>query len=300
MASEAKSLLFIDLAIDDLPDTSSVLGWINAGKRVVFLSDSRLLTLPSQKRWLRDLGFGLRFERGLSGERDASSDSIGRRDKNFTRNQVVRFVPLGISPWLEAESTHLAQAFVMKGLKESESRATGTLILSARSDQFSDAAIGDVWDGVPADDLAKERERELSRLILGDAAVRLSVPQIVLSPDRHIASRMKTEFTKFLVVSQGSLVAEGSLSSDRYSAELSLAETPNASARLLRDDALKFLSKCTIDSVTGYCTRTFIDSKLIEWIVLPDIDTAGRIRRLELIHEGRFSGVRHGLHVLFE
>jgi hypothetical protein len=300
VASEAKSLLFIDLAIDDLPDTSSVLGWINAGKRVVFLSDSRLLTLPSQKRWLRDLGFGLRFERGLSGERDASSDSIGRRDKNFTRNQVVRFVPLGISPWLEAESTHLAQAFVVKGSKESESRANGTLILSARSDQFSDAAIGDVWDGVPADDLAKERERELSRLILGDAAVRLSVPQIALSPDRHIASRVKTEFTKFLVVSQGSLVAEGSLLSDRYSAELSLAETPNASARLLRDDALKFLSKCTIDSVTGYCTRTFIDSKLIEWIVLPDVDTAGRIRRLELIHEGRFSGARHGLHVLFE
>ena len=102
------------------------------------------------------------------------------------------------------------------------------------------------------------------------------------------------------MVSQGSLVAEGSLSSDRDSADLSLAETPNAFARRLKDDALHFLPKCAIDSATGYCTRTLIDSKLTEWFVLPEADSSGRIRRLELIHEGRFSGVRHGLHVLFE
>jgi hypothetical protein len=298
--SEANALLFIDLAVDDLPDASSVLTWINAGRRVVFLSDPRLLTLPSQKRWLRDLGFGLRFERGLSGERDVSSDLIGRRDKNIARNQILRFAPLAMSQWLEVESTHLAQAFVVKTSKESKTRVPGTLILSARSDQFSDAAIGDVWDGVPADDIAREREQELSRLVLGDAAVDLSLPRIPLNPDRRIAISAKTEFTKFLVVSQGSLVAEGSLSSDRDSADLSLAETPNAFARRLKDDALHFLPKCAIDSATGYCTRTLIDSKLTEWFVLPEADSSGRIRRLELIHEGRFSGVRHGLHVLFE
>lgn len=298
--SEAKSLLFIDPAVDDLPNISRVLEWISTGKRVVFLSDSRLLTSPSQKRWLRDLGFDLRFERGLSGERDASSDLVGRREISIARNQVVRFLPLGISPWLESESTHLAQTFMLKNSKERETRPTGALILSARSDQFSDAAIGNVWDGVPADDIAISRERELSRLVLGDTPVSRSMPQIKLNSALHIANRLKIEFTKFLVVSQGELVAEGSLASDLDATDLSFAETPSASARRLRDDALKFLPKCTIDLATGYCTRALIDSKFIDWFVFPELDSAGRIRRLELIHEGRFSGVRHGLHVLFE
>lgn len=298
--SIAGSVLLIDATAHELPEASRIIEWVASGKRVVILSDPRILTVAEQQRWLRELGFVLRAERGLAAERDASSDLLGRRQAGVVRRAFVRFGPLDASPWIETESTHLAQTFVLRSSAHRALISSGALVLSARSEQFSDAAMGEVWDGVPVDDVSRSLEHELARLVLGDDAVQpLEAIEWPLraAPSAPFPDRLPD---RFMVVSQGQIQAEGILSPKSPGEELSFAETPDAFAWRLRQDAARFMPNCRINSTSGYCSRTLVDSRLVEWLVVPRRDALGRVVRLELIHEGRFSGVRDGINVLFE
>jgi hypothetical protein len=300
--SSQSTLLLIDVDADDLPDASRVIEWIEQGKRVVILSDPRLLTSADQQRWLRNLGFNLRAERGLTQERDASGDLLGRRPATTVRRSVLRFDVLGSSPWTEIESTHLAQTFVLRPSVHKMVEPSGVLVLSSRSEQFSDASMGDVWDGVPVDDLSRMLEYEIARLVLGEQML-----QSIFAPIYHqdvtaeLLPKLHTPLPdRFIVVSQGRIQTEGRLSGKSRGEVLSLAETPDAFIWQLRQEVANFMPKCAFNAKTGYCSRTFVDSRLTEWFVVPKFDQKGRIVQLELIHEGRFSGVRDGINVLFE
>lgn len=300
VAASAGPVLLVDPSTHELPAASRILEWVETGRRVVILSDPRVLTASDQQRWWRELGFVLRAERGLSEERDASSDLLGRREPAMARHAVLRFSPLDTSPWTETESTHLAQAFVLRPSVHRATHPSGVLVLSSRSEQFSDAAMGDVWDGVPVDDVSRAREHELARLVVGDQAVRGLRDAQAPRRGALAAAAPSALPNRFIVVSQGQLQAEGTLSAQSPGVELSFAETPDAFAWRLREEAARFLPQCSLDASSGYCARTLVDSRLVEWLVVPRIDASGRVQRIELIHEGRFSGVRDGMNVLFE
>ena len=298
----SKAVLLIDPSTETLTNASEILEKILSGKRITILSNSRLLTTTDQQKWFSDLGFVMRSERGLSEERDASSDQLGRRQANLSRRTILRFSPIGSSPWVETESSHLAQTFVPRSALNRSNSEIGALILSSRSDQFSDAAMGDVWDGVPADDLAKERESELAQLVLGDSAVSIIAGKTTKNeiPRTQLTQLSISLLNRYLIVAQGKLVAEGTLAKKSSQVELSFSETPQASVWRLRNDVGRFIADCTLDAKTEYCSKTLVDSKLVEWFVMPKFDQRGQINRLELIQEGRFSGLQHGVNILLE
>jgi hypothetical protein len=293
------AILLIDLPANELPSASEVIEWVLAGKRVILISKPELLTRPQEQRWMRGMGLVIRTERALFQERDASSDLLGRQTPMVTRHAVLRFSAEGTSAWAETESTHLAQTFQIRPSTHRVTNHDGALIISSRSDQFSDAAIGDVWEGVPADDLSRSRERELAGLVIGNAAGQLATAatQTRVRLDPNHSPRIPDHY---IVVSQGKVQAEGRLAVSSPGEELSFAETPDAFAWRIRSEASRYLPGCKLDSKTGYCTNTLIDSRLMEWFVVPRLDEAGRVVRLELIHEGRFSGVQDGMNVVFE
>ena len=294
------SVVLIDLDPGELPTASRVLEWVQAGKRVVILSDQRLLTLVEHQRWLRELGFVLRAERNLAAERDVSSDLLGRREPVLARHASVRFATTGSSMWTETESMQLAQFFVLRPSPHRMASPTGLLVLSSRSEQFSDAAMGEVWDGVPADDLSRARERQFARLVIGESVPEIELDLVDAPRVRRPAASNLDLPSRFIVVSQGRVQAEGTLSEASPGEELSLAETPDAFVWRLREEAASFMPSCRVDPANGYCSRTLVDSRLVEWLVVPELDPRGRIQRLELIHEGRLSGVREGINVVLE
>lgn len=293
------AILLIDLPAEELPPASKLIEWIVSGKRVVLISNPSIWTRPQEQQWLRALGLVLRTERALFEERDASSDLLGRRTPTVTRHAVLRFAAAGSSAWAETESSHLAQTFQLQPSTHRAANPGGALIISSRSDQFSDAAVGDVWEGVPVDDLSRSRERELARLVLSDSVDRSGTPS-TQTPSLLNSNRAPKVPDHYIVVSQGKVQAEGRLAGESPGEELSFAETPDAFAWRLRSEAARHLPGCKLDIKTGYCIHTLVDSLLMEWFVVPRFDKAGRVLRLELIHEGRFSGVRDGMNVVFE
>ena len=106
--------------------------------------------------------------------------------------------------------------------------------------------------------------------------------------------------SEYIVVASGKIEAEGRLTEASPGDDISFSETPEAFAWRLRDEVTRFLKSCSIDLKSGYCSTMFVDSRLLEWFVIPKVDQSGRLLKLELVHEGRFSGNRTGLNVLFE
>jgi hypothetical protein len=295
----AELILLIDLEPHKLPRVSDVIQWVESGKRVTILSSARLLTSPEAKLWLTELGFGTRTERSLVLEKDLSADMLGKRAPVLARNSFMRFFGLGLSPWIENESTQVGQIFSLRPSVYKAISATGSIGLFARSDQFSDAGIGEVWDGLPVDDLARVRESLLAQIVLGDkysaAGQTDSYPQITVP-----TTKAKDSFPRrYIAVSGGKLQSEGVVKDSSLGAELSFAETPDAYIARIRNELSNFLQHCRID-ITGYCNINFIDSKLIEWFVIPRINSAGEFIRVEIIHEGRLTGTRESLNVVFE
>lgn len=296
----AESLVFIDLSSAELPRTSDVYRWIEEGKTVSVISNPTLLTYPAHRQWLQRLGFALRWERGLSVERDASSDLAGRRAPELVRQGILRFTPLPDSAWTENVSAQFGQSFSLRSSAHRSKQPTGLLVLGARSEQFSDAALGDVWDSVPVDDLARLRERQLANFVLNKGTDVSALSVKGLGSYRAVPAKPIIIPRRFLVVSGGQLLAEGILGAEKPALELSLSETPEAYAWRLRLEVMDFLQSCQTDASTGYCQSMLIDSKLTEWFVFPKRDPSGQLVGVELIHDGRHSGVRDGLNVVFD
>ena len=299
--SESKTILFIDPDTNQLPSVQEVLDWMADGKRVTILSKAALLTSPEQKAWLYRLGFELRHERRLVEERDVSSDLLGRRETNISRQSILRMSPHLNSEWTELESSHFAQVYVLRISQHHKQQVSGTIAFITSSNQFSDAAIGDVWDGIPVDDISRNLERRLANLVLGSGlanpAKTADLPVKVLTNHQV---KTKNFFNRYLVVSGGKLQAEGLLGNYSPQSELSFSETPDAYAWRLMNEAIIFLPNCDLDTSSGYCKRTFIDSRLSEWSVIPDYLPKGGIKKLEIIHDGKLSGFQQDLHVIFE
>jgi hypothetical protein len=299
--NEAKNILYIDPDTNQLPSVNQVLDWMETGKHVTVMSTAAFLTTTEQKTWLYRLGFGLRHERSVLEERDVSSDLLGRRETSISRQSILKLSPHENSEWAEIETKQLAQVYKLRVSQHHKREVSGTITFITRSDKFSDASMGDVWDGLPVDDISRNLERGLANLVLGPSFVRpIKKEELPVKVIINHQFKPKNYFYRYLVASGGKLQAEGLLGDYSTQTELSFSETPDAFAWRLMNEVNAFLSKCELDKNSGYCKRTFVDSRLTEWTVIPGYLPNGVIKKLEIIHDGKLSGLQQDLHVVFE
>ncbi len=287
--------LWINPNFGSLPNSAAVLSALRAGKRLAFLFPQSEGGERQVREWLRSLALGVRVERALVITGDIGVPIQDRRSNTFGRVAVTRAQALSDSLFIEVESNNLYQRFRLRVLESDRSEITGELVVSFSSEQFSDAAIGEVWDGTPTSDLSRLRERELAAF-LG------------LTSPGHIGAIWSTgpSLTEaivlpyFVVLRDGRLLVDGRLSDTRPpQTHLALTEDPNAFLHRLQLESLTFVkTHCTAVPSGKFCDRTLVTPDLIEWFVIPSWDV-GRVVGIELIHDGRLSDSGGPLNVVF-
>jgi hypothetical protein len=105
----------------------------------------------------------------------------------------------------DREADALLQSFTVR--PTTFPRASGRLNIGFSAEQFSDDAVGEVWDGVRASILAQHRERQLAAALLGEE-LPAPTPNSAIRPDRADAGWL----TSYLVFENGQKVLEGVLS----------------------------------------------------------------------------------------
>jgi hypothetical protein len=293
--SKAGTKLFIGTTADDLPDPRWVLEAVASGERIVVMSPTGAMSSLAGRQWLASLGLRIRNERTYARAAEAGNGIEGRRAPIDLRLVNARVLRAPDSVWLETQSAHLYQRFVLREMKGGRS-SMGELIISTQSEQWSDAAMGEVWDGVLVEDLARDRERSLAELIGRPTPAVTSIDPGSTPSEAGVTPTLK----HFLVVKAGKVIAEGVLPlATEWGPVVSMTETPEAFVGQLYVDVRRFVDNCKVRRGDAFCPRTFIDRSLTEWFVLVR-ENQGRITSIELVHEARLSGLREAINILFD
>jgi hypothetical protein len=172
-------------------------------------------------------------------------------------------------------------------------RTSGMLSIGFSADQFSDDAIGDVWEGTRPSSIGVLRERQLASVLLGNERPE-QFPSTLISELNVTSEHLSSDLESFLIVESGKINLKGKFSS-----------TTTLDPRLmplknLRDMAIIFIAKeCPKKASVTECKSRMLGNNLMEWVVSWKAATDGSIEAIELLHEVNMSSTGKNWNVLF-
>jgi len=275
-----------------LPSSEEVLSHLHAR------GDLTILFAPEQaghnevRAWLGELGLYIQEVTALGMSEDARPGQEGllnRRGAAILRDirPVTRALPTSLLK--DGYADQFVQSYTAR--PTSFPRSSGLLNISFSADQFSDAAIGDVWEGIQPATIGMLRERQLAAALEGKDLPspfpdRLALPSSGATPSTLAA---------YLLMEDGKTVLAGHFDgSSIVSSAVVSSPIGNPVMYLfdLRGRAASFIaSACPRTGKVTHCKIRMLGPDMIEWEVSWASNDDGNLAAVELLHERSFSGL---------
>ena len=291
--------LVIEPDPESLPNPEKVFEHLRSGGDLTVLFAPDDAADPRVRRWVVGLGLTLVRTSGLALVEDAGQSGKGsflsRRGLAVMRD--VRVITSATPNALLNQISYdrIFQSYTIR--PTSFPRTSGLLNIGFVADQFSDEAIGDVWEGNEPSSLGRLREAQMAATLAGEPLPG-PWPNTVISPSVDAGSGH--QLNSFVILEDGTAILQGTVKVDQKSEyPPSISDDPIGWASDLHGRAIAFLdATCPGGDGLKKCDRRLIGSDGIEWMV-SRVDRDGALVALELLHERRFSGLGATINVVY-
>lgn len=306
--SLAKKWLVIDPELESLPLAEDIFKHLRTGGSFALLLSPYRASHISIRAWLTSLDLKIEDSSSLVFAEDSNRRRSGtfslRRGASLLRDNRAVTTPREEGLLKEYTFDRLWQTYTIRPTKLP--RTSGFLTIGFSADQVTDAAVGEVWDGIRPSSLGGLRERQLALLLRnGDSGSpwpdKLAISSSINTKTKNLRS--------YLLFEDGRIILDSTLTEkDLETIEtrpIAFADTPKKWLADLRSRALKHISeRCqainnimTLDSKYE-CADRLISPDGIEWLVSYK-KQKNYLKSIELLHEKRWSGVGANINVIF-
>jgi hypothetical protein len=277
-----------------LPHFNDLISLLQRGGDLTILFAPDQAADPRVRQWLASFGLYAEQTVGLAVAEDAKPGLLSRRGPSLLRDAraVTRVQPTSLLK--DRDFDVLLQSYTVRPTKTP--RTSGLLILGFSSDQFSDDAVGEVWEGINPSSLGRHRERQLAAALRGEDFLAPFPDNLVVPPS---TAALKTPLPAYALFEEGKAILSGRFGASTRG-PLSPLENPQGYLADLRDRAVDFIvSACPKVDKRTVCKDRLLGGDAIEWMVIWVADDTGQITTVELLHERRFSGMGSVVNVVF-
>ena len=290
----SKNWLLIEPDAAQLPAFEEVMPHLNRGGNLTILFSPDQAAASSVREWLSSLGIFLQNTMSLAVAEDPKFGLLNRSAAVLLRNTRAVTGALPSSLLKARESGVLLQSYTAR--PTSLPRTSGLLTIGFSAEQFSDDAVGEVWEGIHPASLGRHREHQLAAALQGKDLLG-NFPDNLVAPivDLEIAVSMPA----YALFENGKVVLSGKFGQP-FSGPSSPSENPAGYLINLRNSAVIFIRKwCPNVTQKNTCKKRLLGSDYVEWMVTWVANKKGQINTVELLHERRFSGMGSTVNVVF-
>lgn len=287
--NSARRWLIIEPAAEQLPKYEDMFDHLRHDGDLVILFAPEQATHPAVLAWLTEWGLMTRRSIGLSvfdGMKSNTGAFLGGRGPMLGREMRVVTAPKDTSLLNSYAADQFLQTYTLRPTKLP--RESGFLTIGFAAEQFTDDAVGEVWEGIHPSSIGRLRERLLASVLLREERPPLMPTALVR------AQRSTIGLSRFLVLENGE---------QKLSAKFGKAADDDptlAYFRALRDQATGFIRKnCPATGKVTQCSARLLGEDMVEWLVSWRSTGDGRVLTIELLHERRMSGLGSTWNVLF-
>jgi hypothetical protein len=297
----ASKWLLIQPDLRQLPSSEEVISHLHARGDLTILFGPEQAAHNEIRAWLGELGLYIQEATALAMSEDARPGQEGllnRRGAAVMRDirPLTRALPTSLLK--DGYADQFVQSYTVR--PTSFPRSSGLLNIGFSADQFSDAAIGDVWEGIQPATIGMLRERQLAAALQGKDLPspfpeRLALPLSGAAPSTLAA---------YVLMEDGKTVLAGHFDANSTISGGSVAPSPIENPVLylfdLRGRAVFFIaSACPPTGKVTHCKSRMLGSDMVEWAVSWASNDDGTLAAVELLHERSFSGLGKTVNVLF-
>lgn len=287
----AKRWLLIEPTAEQLPKYQDVLDHLRRSGDLVILFAPEQATHPTVLAWLNQWGLLTQRSIGLSitdGMKSSSGSFLGGRSPVLGREIRVVTAPKGTSLLNSYAADQLIQTYTVR--PTNMPRESGLLTISFAAEQFTDDAVGEVWEGIYPSSIGRLRERLLASVFTGEER-----PPLMPTALARV-QRAPTNLPAFMILENGEQKLTGKFGKPADD------DATTAYFRVLRDQAGGFIAKHCPASDAGVmtqCSTRLLGEDMVEWLVSWRPTGKGNAIAIELLHERRMSGLGSTWNVLF-
>lgn len=296
----AKRWLLIQPDERQLPPAEQVIEHLRRGRDLAVLFAPEQAALRPVREWIQALGLVSSETVALATGEDSRGTQEGflnRRGSVLLRDTRTLTQALPTSLLKENFSDQFVQSYTVRPTLLP--RTSGMLNLSFSADQFSDAAVGDVWEGIQPSSIGRLREQQLASALAGN-----DLPQpfpLDLYPSAPGVGQSR--LSSYLVLEDGKAIISGKLEVDTPNTRdraLSPLDNPAGYLSDLKTRAISFIEQtCPKSAKITQCRGRMLGPDMIEWAVSWASEDDGNLLAVELLHERSFSGLGRTLNVVF-
>ncbi len=301
--ASARRWVFLEPDPEHLPSEAAVFDHLRRGGDLTVLFMPHVASDKRVRDWLISLDLGLGNSIALATAEDAgrmASDAFAaRRGAALLRDARVITFAREDGLLKEHAFDRLWQTYTVR--PTNLPRTSGLLTIGFSADQVTDAAVGDVWEGVRPSALGRLRERQFGSLLLGADGPGPWPENILPSAPPQPTTRT---LRSFLVAGAGKILLEGTLSDAEMTkfqrSPIAFNTTPRLYLADLRARALAIVDEyCPVagEGVT-VCAARLLGADGMEWLVTRK-EKAGALAGIELVHERQWSGTGANINIVF-
>ena len=297
----SKKWLLLQPDDSQLPDSNTVINHLRAGGDLTILFSPDQAANPGVRVWLTKIGLHLNEAVALALTEDNRPGQMGfldRRGAALMRDTRPVTMPISTGLLLSRETDQLIQSY---GVRPTVfPRTSGLLNVGFSADQFSDTAIGEVWEGINPASIGRLRERQLAAALMGTAFPG-PFPESLGMSNRNIT---KIDLSAYLILEDGRVILngkfDGNISPRSFAATFPTVDDPVAYLKDLQLRSVDFIqSYCPKSKELTQCNARMLGPDTIEWMVSWASKADGSISAIELLHERTFSGLGKTVNVVF-
>lgn len=284
-----------------LPKRLSVVDHLSNGGSLTILFAPDQAANVEIRQWLATLGLVVRNVSALAAAEDARPGEGGfleRRGPVLLRDARAVTAALTHSLFSTREEDQFIQSYSIRPSRIP--RKSGLLNLGFSADQFSDVAVGDVWEGIHPSSIGRLRERQFAAILLGKGLAP-PFPEGLVVPGYD---EQKSRLTSYILLADGTTVLSGQFANTPKigvgQAIPAPIDDPVGYLLELKGRAVHFVrSSCPASAPKTECGARMMGPDMTEWMVAWVSDADANIVAIELLHERRFSGLGRTLNIIF-
>ncbi len=298
ISNEDLNYLIIEPDINQLPDREEIFSLLNKGSNFTVLFNQNQIGDIKVQKWFAQLGISIFEVSGLAIAEDrlnTDQSILLKRGPHIIKDIriMTRSLPNSL---LKAEfGDLLIQSYSLRSI--SYPKKSGLISISFSSEQFSDEAIGDVWEGIEPTSLGILREKQFSKVVMGSRYEEIFPAELQYGS----ISLAHKKLTKFIVLKDGQEILRGDLTKDKAPRkENNASHDPLNNLQGTQNDVIEFIKhNCPKNGNVTRCKTRFLSSNLIEWMVTWKGKSQNEILIVELLHERRFADTGSTWNVIF-
>jgi len=294
-ANNVSNVILIEPELGALPKIGEIREITSAGKNIGILLEKGQIEKDEYIQYFNSLGINIQKNRSHSLSEATHSNLLDRTSPLSLKRISFKLAPRSTSLFKEVGNNDLIQLFSMRPLKTN----SGLLMVSLDAEQFSDDAIGSIWEGVHTNILGAKREEELWQA--------LTLKKLPFRFPNNIKNKFSVPlFRTALFFKDGKLASKVDDLDETTKEGISPSLDERSYAKTLLNEALKAISACKIiqeESLFRCKENKIFSNDISEWRITwrteQQADLIPSIELIELIHNRRYSGMSNTWNVIF-